>query len=296
MWAKFENGLIYNFTSDLYKWVELGCFATNIKGFGFENKQTIEVCGTDFISTEVEAVSIPITMDLYLTDQDRVREFDSLFNGKLVKLYYDGSGFIDPQDQLSKCWYRECELVKIDKSEQLSNGFYLLSVTFNPKSSKAKRDVFSSSTVEGVVGNDLQYPFYYPYFYSSGQQLISEIVNEGNRVGVVITIKNTGSTSLEKVNFYVDSANNVRQYASWLYDAVKLEAGRTLIIDSRPRTQKAKVYYETNESDVLNYRHPNPQYINFVSLYNGNNKFVFDFGRTSDIEVTIEIQEESGVL
>lgn len=296
-WAKLENGLIWNFTSDMFKWTEMGCFLSGLKGLGYENKLTVEVVGNDFITTERTPQQIIISGVLYFDSEDHLKQFDSLFNEQVFKLYYDGSGKIDPQDQISASWYKEVEVTSFEVAEKKINGFYEVAVEFTPVSAKAKRDVFTATTIDGIVGNNLQYPAYYPYFYSSGQQLVADILNEGNKVGVVIKVKNTGTTDLEKVNFYVDSSNNTRQYASWLYSAIKLEPNRTLTIDSRARTQEAVVTTEAGESsDVRNYQHPNPQYINFVEIANGENKFIFDFGRINDIEVTIEIQEESGVL
>ncbi len=296
-WAKLDSGVIWNFTNDMYTWVELGCFLANISGLGYENKLTVEVVGNDFITTERTPQQINITGSLLFDSEDHLKQFDSLFNNQVFKLYYDGSGLIDPQDQISAAWYKEVEITKFDVSEKKLNGFYEVSVTMTPVTAKAKRDVFIATTIDGIVGNNLQYPAYYPYFYSSGQQLVADIRNEGNTVGVVIKIKNTGDTDIEKVNFYVDSSNDVRQYASWLYSTVKLEPNKTLTLDSRPRTQEATVTTETGEkSSVVNFQHPNPQYVNFVNIYNGDNSFIFDFGRINDIEVTIEIQEESGVL
>lgn len=296
-WAKLDSGVIWNFTNDMYTWEQLGCFLASISGLGYENKLTVEVVGNDFITTERTPQQINITGTLLFDSEDHIKQFDNLFHQQVFKLYYDASGLIDPQDQISSAWYKEVEVTKFEVAEQKLNGFFEVAVTFTPVSSKAKRDVFTSTTVDGIVGNNLQYPTYYPYFYSSGQQLISEIRNEGNSVGVVIRIKNTGDTDLEKCNFYVDSTDGTRQYASWLYSSIKLEPNKTLTIDSRARTQEATVTTEAGESsNVVSFQHPNPQYVNFVNILNGDNSFYFDFGRTNDIEVTIEIQEESGVL
>jgi hypothetical protein len=172
----------------------------------------------------------------------------------------------------------------------VNTGFFICEMQFTPLSVMWRRDTTLASTASLLVGDPHIYPYVYPYFYQSEKKLYLNILNDGEKIGCKVTVTNNTEKPIETLEWVVTSGKN-KQYARWL-NGVSLAAGRTLEIDSNPSTQRAIVSYGDNEDDVGDYQEPNPQYINFVEIYSGNNQFAFNFDVIEGVQVDVSYTEQ----
>lgn len=77
---------------------------------------------------------------------------------------------------------------------------------------------------------------------------------------------------------------------------IGLAPDRTIVVDSNPSTQKAVVEYSGGEDDISDYQEANPQYINFIDIYPGNNQIVFNFGTVENVDVDVTYTEQVRAL
>lgn len=294
-WLKNNKQEIYNLTpASLYS-EEYGCLFSKMKGTGYETKLVVNSIGYDFSITEKNPTQVPISGFLYFRDPRQMKEFEDFKQDEVVRLYYDSTGRIDPRDQISKGYYKEVYVSKLDNGEEDNCGWFVCAVTMTPLSAVWRRDTVIASTVSGIIGDPHIIPFYYPYFYQSQQKLYLDLFNDGDRVGCKVIIKNNRLTSIDRLSWTVESGKR-KQYAEWLGGGSILASGRTLIIDSRPQTQEAIIIYENEESDVSLLRSPSTQFINFVDIFNGKNLFMFDVGGVDDVEIIVEYSEQTRVV
>lgn len=127
--------------------------------------------------------------------------------------------------------------------------------------------------------------------------MLLNVFNQGEKIGCVVEIKNKGGVALEQLEWMIDSDNNRRQYSRWLYGTTKLEPDRLFIVDSRPLTFRAEIEYLDNPPfNAVNFQDPNPQYINFVNIWSGDNRFIFNLGPIDDVEVTVSYSEQRRIM
>ncbi|MCL2599337.1 MAG: hypothetical protein FWD76_05480, partial [Firmicutes bacterium] len=176
-------------------------------------------------------------------------------------------------------------------------GMFVVDITITMLSAMWRRNNTIASQVIGVIGEPHQYPYYYPYFFMREQSLVLQLFNSSERTGCVVEIKNTSGHPVDRCAWQVNSDNNVAQYAKWLAGTVKLEDGRTMIVDSNPRTMRSQIESENQRPmDIANYQEPNPQYINFVDVYPGKNEFIFDLGTVDGVDVIVSYTEQARVV
>lgn len=276
---------------------EYASYFSTIDGTGFETKLSVTRVKYDFIVTEETPQQVPIKGKMYFRDPLHLRRFGEFMGDytKTVRLYYDPEGKIDPRSQIDRPWYKEVKITKLESGEQdKKTGFWICAMTFTPLSVMWRRDTTIASTTSTVVGDPHIYPYIYPYFYQSERKLYLNVLNDGERIGCKVTITNRKSTPLETLE-WTAVAGNVRQYAKWLAGD-GLASRRTLVVDSNPRTQMAVVQHDGEEDDVSDYQEPNPQFINFIDLYPGNNQIVFNLGTVDDVDVTVTYTEQVRAL
>lgn len=272
-------------------------YFSTIDGTGFETKLSVTRVKYDFIVTEETPQQVPIKGKMYFRDPLHLRRFGEFMGDytKTVRLYYDPEGKIDPRSQIDRPWYKEVKITKLESGEQdKKTGFWICTMTFTPLSVMWRRDTTIASTTSIVVGDPHIYPHIYPYFYQSERKLYLNVLNDGERIGCRVTITNRKAVPVETLE-WTAIAGDTRQYAKWLAGE-GLAPGRTLTVDSNPRTQTAVVEYGDQISDVSDYQEPNPQYINFVDLYPGNNQIVFNLGTVDDVDVTVTYTEQVRAL
>lgn len=297
LWLKNEAGEIWDLRpAGLLKETYASFFAT-LDGTGFETKLTFASVKNDFIVTEENPQQVPIKGKMYFRNPQHMKWFGEFIGdySKTVRLYYDPEGKIDPRSQLDRPWYKLTRITKLSSGEQdKKTGFWICDMVFTPLSVMWRRDTTIASTASLVVGDPHVYPFVYPYFYQSERKLFLNVLNDGERIGCRVSITNKGAHALGTQE-WTASNGDTRQYAKWL-DGVGLASGRTLVVDSNPTTQEASVQYGENSDDVSDYQEPNPQYINFIELYPGNNQIMFNLGTVDDVEVEVTYTEQVRVL
>ena len=150
----------------------------------------------------------------------------------------------------------------------------------------------SSTTISEAEAH--VYPFVYPYFYQNDQKLYVNILNTGERIGCEIKITNNSGSALNYVEWMATNGER-RQYAKWLAN-IGLENGRTLVIDSNPNTQRSVITHNSDQTDVQDYQEANPQYINFVDLFPGNNLIMFNLETISGVTIEVSYTEQVRAL
>jgi hypothetical protein len=293
MWLKNESGDIWNLRPNNLLKEDYCSFFKALEGAGFETKLNVSRIKYDFIVTEEVPQQVPLKGTMYfrsLAQKKRFSEFCGDFS-QTVSFYYDPEGKIQPQSQLSHPWYKVCKITKLSSKEMDTNtGFFICEMQFTPLSAMWRRDTTLASTASFVGGDPHTYPHIYPYFYQTDKRLYLNILNDGERVGCKIKITNNTEHALETLEWIVTSGK-YKQYAKWL-KSIGLAHGRTLEIDSNPSTQRSVVTYGNNEDDVSDYQEANPQYINFVDIYSGNNQFLFNFGVVEGVQVDVTYTEQ----
>lgn len=297
IWLTNEAGDVWDLRPSNIVTQVYASFFRGIDGTGFETKLSVSRVQYDFVVTEEAPQQVPIKGKMYFTSPLNMRRFGEFIGdyGKPITLFYDPEGKIDPRSQIDRPWYKTVKVTKLSSGEQdLKTGLWICDMVFTPLSVMWRRGVTIASTTNLVVGDPHVYPFIYPYFYQSERRLYLNVMNDGERIGCKIEIKNKGANPLGALEWSVISGDK-RQYAKWL-EGVGLASDRTLVIDSNPGTQEASVEYGDGKDDVADYQEANPQYINFVDLHPGNNQFIFNLGTVDDVEVTVSYTEQVRAL
>lgn len=294
LWGKNETNIIWNFVVRSLYTDEYGCDFNISDGLGYKKKLTTTIIGNDFITTETTSEIVSITGTATFRDPMHIKLFENWHGNKPFKLFYDPKGFILPDDQISAPFYKYVQITEFKHRLMNKDGLYPVSLVLQPSSAKWKSDTIIGSTISGISENPLYLPYYYPAFYQQGQRLYVNINNIGDEIGCVVKITNKNITPLTRAFWTVDSGNK-RQYAEWLAGTTKLEQNRTLIIDSRPLTERAIVEHGEDITNVRDEETANVQYIGFVSLLEGENIFSFDLGTVKNVDVVVEYTLEAGI-
>lgn len=297
LWLKNDSGDIWDLRPRRLLQAAYASFFSTLDGTGFETKLTVARVKYDFVITEETPQQVPIKGKMYFRDPTQMRRFGEFMGdyAQSVQLFYDPEGKIDPRSQIDRPWYKVVKITKLSSGEQdKKTGFWICDMVFTPLSVMWRRGTTIASTTSLVVGDPHVYPFIYPYFYQSERKLYLNVLNDGERIGCRISITNNGKNALGALEWSV-SSGDVRQYAKWL-DGIGLAPGRTLLIDSNPGSQEASVKYGEGSDDAGDYQEANPQYINFVDLYPGNNQIVFNLGTVDDVTVTASYTEQVRAL
>lgn len=297
IWLKNSVGEIWDLRPASLLNVINGSFLRALDGTGFETKLAFARVKNDFVVTEETPQQVNMTGTMYFRNPEHLKRFGEFVGdySNDVQFFYDPTGRIDPRSQIDRPWYKYVRIVKLTSGEQdEKTGYWICKMTFTPLSAMWRRDTVIASTASLVVGSPHVYAFVYPYFYQSESKLYLDILNEGERIGCRVKIKTLQSAPLTSLE-WVCSSGSRRQYAKWLA-GIGLAHDRSLVIDSTPNKQEATVYYGDNADDVQDYQEPNPQYINFVELYPGNNQIVFNLGTIEGAEVEVSYTEQVRAL
>ncbi len=298
IWFKNKAGDIWNLRPDKITDTFNCSFFYALDGTGFESKLAFARIKNDFVVTEEQPQQVPITGTMYFRNPEHLKRFSEFVGDYTQELqfFYDPTGRIDPRSQIDRPWYKWVRINKMTSGEQdAKTGYWLCKITCTPLSAMWRRDTTIASTVSQVIGDPHVYQFVYPYFYQSERKLYLDILNEGERIGCRVEIKNIKTGESLKTLEWVCSSGKSRQYAKWL-EGIGLAPGRTLVIDSTQSDQEATVQYGDNTDDVQDHQEPSPQYINFVELLPGNNQIVFNLGTIEGVEVKVSYTEQVRVL
>ncbi len=296
IWLKNDNGEIWDLRPKLILPDQYAAFITDLQGTGFKTKKTYSRINNDFVQTKDEPQQVDITGTIHFVSPAQMHRFSAFVGdyGNAMRLYYDPNGKIDPLSQIDRPWYKQVHITQIDSGEQTDVGLFKCKVKFTPLCAMWRRDRVIASTVTTPIGQPHVYSYVYPYFYQSERKLYLDILNEGEKIGCRIEIKNKKSTALQKLE-WVRNSGKTRQYAKWL-NGIGLASGRTLVVDSTPNSQESTVRYGNSFDDVQDYQEPNPQYINFVELLPGNNQIIFNLGDINGVDIIVSYVEQERLL
>lgn len=280
----------------------------SISGLGYNQEITQNQVGVSYFISKISSQNSPIKGTMLFWDDEHIRNFQEYigdFRNPFL-LYYSPSGEFEPYDRISKIFYKRVTVSIVDKGEKNAYGCYECDVTFVPQDDVWKRDITYSVTDIGMAGNALTYPYTYPYVYGGRNALVLEIENRGREVGCKITIKNNSEVVLGNIEWfsehtYVDQYGVLQtevQRAKWYTEStsVTLQSGYSLIVDSNALSQEAIVKFTDGTSQsVVNQQEPSWDYINFVQLKNGSNRFVF-YVDNDNIDITVEYTEQKEII
>lgn len=297
IWLKNNAGEVWNLRPTQPFTEPKSSFLYAIDGTGFETKLTVARVKYDFVVTDEEPKQIDIQGQMYFVSPANMKSFGEFVGDyeQNVRFYYDPEGKIDPHSQMEHPWYKEVRITKLNSGEcDKKTGMFVCKMAFTPLSVMWRRDTVIASSTTAVQSNAHVYSFTYPYFYQNEHRLYLAINNTGERIGCKVNITNTGAVSLPKCAWTVTSGN-IRQYAQWL-ENIGLEPHKTLVVDSNPSSQESTVKLNGSAEDVADYQEANPQYINFIELYPGENLIVFDVGTIENVIIEVSYTEQLRVL
>lgn len=291
--------------------IENGCPFISIKGMGYEQDITQKQVEVDYFISEISSKNKAVSGVLYFYGTEHVKKFCAFIGDfrKQFKLFYSPNGEYKPYDPISPIFYKYVTISAIDKTELNQYGWYECSTTFTTQSDLWKRDI--SYSIEGVpsVGDPLVYPYHYDdseYIFGGRAIYSIEVNNEGRETGCIVSITNNGETPLTEVewfieNTYKDAFGNDQttiQRSKWFTqeDKLTLYEGYTLIVNSNPTTQEAKVVFTDGTSQsVVSLQEPSWDYINFVTVKNGVNRIVF-YVDNPDVKIDFSYSEQKELI
>ncbi len=283
-----------------------GCPLLSVGGLGYSQDITQNQIGVDYFVSKVSSKNNTVTGTFLFWGDEHLENFQNFvgdFRKQLV-LFYAPKGDLEVGDQISEdLVYRKNVIIsQVGKTEKTTAGVYECAVTFVPQSDVWKRKVVYEKEEVTMVGEPLVYPYTYPYVYGDKDTFSIDIDNYGRETGCKITITNTGDKVLGNVEWYLDSSyvddygvqHTDTQRSKWL---LGLRQGDKLVVDSNATTQQAIVVYSLDgtSQNVVSAQEPSWDYINFVQLPHGHNKFVF-FAEQNNVSVRFEYYEQKELI
>lgn len=280
---------------------ENACPFLEIKGMGYRQDVTQTQVNTEYFVSKVLSKNQSITGVLYFQDDEHIKAFQEFvgdFRQQLF-LYYSPSAEFEPYDQLSAPYYKKVIISIVDKTEKDITGWYLVPMTLSTQNDVWNRDRYYQATVDqdAMVGNPLVYPYTYSYILGGRNTLAIDFNNEGREVGCQIRIKNRSESDITNIEWYLDrkfvdaygEEQEEAQRSKW---NLSLSPNSTLIVDSNPLTQEARIIYEDGSSQsVVDVQEPSWDYINFVQVQHGQNRLVFYVGN-DNVDITFIYREQ----
>jgi len=297
LWLKNNNGEVWDLmlVPDDYD-KKSGSLAFDINEFGgYVDEVGLSQVSSSFVVDKRTPKNKDMSCTMLFADHNHIKEFNAFIQDlDNLKLFYDPEGLILPETQVLQGWYKRCAFVSIGVPTQGKHGYFECSVDFTFLTSKWQRDTVLSSTTMGIIGEPLVFPFYYPFWFTKEGKIGIEINNENDETSCRIEITNNTDSVLDKCSWIAYYADGTRQLAEWMAGFNKLRAGRTLIVDGEPSAEMAVVVGENIATEIVT-REQNisTKYENFVTIKNGINKILFDFGgQNENVEVLLTYREQ----
>lgn len=279
------------------------CPLLGIAGMGYSQNVTQNQVGIDYFISEITSKNTPITGTLLFWHDKHLRLFQEFVGDfrKQLRLFYSPSGAFHIDDQTSDVFYKDVLLTQVGKTELTAYSTYECAVTFTPQSDVWKSDHKYKVADVATVGEALVYPYVYPYMYGGKETLALNIDNSGRETGCVVKITNSGDTTQKDIEWhcehtYTDSYGVEHTDVSKARFYINLAPGATLVVNSNALTQESTVNYSdgTGQNVVAN-QEPSWEYINFIQLAHGANRFIF-FLPTTNLSVEVEYSEQREII
>lgn len=303
-WLKdIKTQAVWNFTPTNPREEYGGCVFASVKGLGFENNIEQTQVSIDYFIDRVASKNKNITGILYFKSPKHKESFQEFIGdfSKQFELHYSPDGSIIASDQISKSWYKNIIINKLDTGERNKLGWYECDFSMTTQSDVWKRDIELISNGLELFGTPLTYPYFYKTTYGGAETLALDITNFGRETGCTIEIVNTNdSGNIENpswilINKYTDIMGNEQQLYQYAKFNVKLRPNRKLIIDSNPLNQRALIESMTeniyNYENIRNNEEIDFDYINYITIPNGQNTIYFNIGGGNQADISVKYSE-----
>lgn len=288
MWLKKEDtGAIWDVMPQNPYLTEGGCFFAHPEGLGYEQDISQKQVNVDYFINEIKSKNHSISVEAYFNGNQHLANFVDFIGdfSEQFNLYYSPDGSIDPDDQISKPYYKPVVISNFERGEMNSAGFIVCKISFTSQSDVWKKDyVYSVQTSESVATMEqLQYPYVYPYTFE-GDNLVAIIIeNNGRETGCEITIKNLSSSARITNPGWAVERTIVDKYGNEIKEVqkgvfyVSLGENDAVYVNSMDTAQEAKYIHSDNSSEsIVSLQEPSWDYINFVRLKHGTNRFILN--------------------
>lgn len=310
IWLKDpETGAIWDLLPKDSTLCDGGCALIAPAGFGYSQDVTQEQVEIDYFISQIKSKNQSITGTFYFNNDEHLQNFQKYVGDfrRQFLLYYSPSGEYEPYDEISSPYYKPVIISSIKKGEKSLYGYYECEATFSTQSDVWKRDIYLGIRGKLVMqGEPLVYPYIYPYVLGGRNLYAIEVQNAGRETGCKILIKNNAETPLTQIEWFVDHTyideygvqHTETQRSKWYTEntTIALQKDYELYVDSAPTTQEAKVNYPNGISQsVVAWQEPSWEYINFVRIKHGFNRFVF-YIESQNVDIGITYQEQKELI
>lgn len=279
------------------------CPLLGISGLGYSQNVTQNQVGVDYFISEITSKNTPITGTLLFWHDKHLRLFQEFVGDfrKQLRLFYSPSGAFHIDDHTSNVFYKDVLLTQVGKTEMTQYSTYECAVTFTPQSDVWKSDHTYKIADVANAGTALVYPYVYPYVYGGNETLALNIDNKGRETGCVVRIKNTSANVENEIEWhcvhsYVDSYGETHEDVSKARFYLNLAPGAELLVNSNALTQQAKVTFSDGTGqNVVASQEPSWEYINFIQLEHGENRFIF-FLPTTNLSIQVTYTEQREII
>ena len=277
-----------------------------ISGLGYSQALTQNQVGVDYFVSEITSKNVPIKGSLYFWNTTHIARFQDCvgdFRDSLM-LYYSPSGEFHIGDDISKIYYKPVKITQIDKTEYTKFGYFECATIITPQSDVWKRDVqFEAEIDTKNIGEPLVYPFTYPYVFGGRNTISLEIENTGRETGCKVMITNNSAKPIQTVEWFCDN-HYLNQYNIEVDEVQRAkfyvtlsESGTMFTIDSNALTQEATVTYNDGTSQsVVAQQEPSTDYINFIQLRHGMNRFIFYLDNIEGVTINVSYTDQKEII
>lgn len=305
MWIeKKSTGEIWNCLPENPYSTSGGCFFAHPTGLGYEQDISQKQVNVDYIIDHIKTVNQDVVVEAYFNGVEHLENFTK-FVGDFEEqflLYYSPDGSIEPYDMVSKPYYKPIIISKVGRGEMNSAGFIVCDISLKTQSDVWRKDyIYTIERTDSSSLQTLEYPYTYPYRIDGEDFLAISIENSGRETGCVVEVKNVSQDNAtnpwwSSTRIIVDKYGNTIEEAQKAKFYVTLTENDTLYVDSNDTTQEAKVIFSdaTSES-VVSLQEPSWEFINFIRLKHGTNRFVFDVSG-KDLSIKIKYAELKEVI
>lgn len=280
-----------------------GCMFANPSGLGYAQEISQNQIDVDYFIKSIKSQNQTVNVEAYFNGDEHLANFVNFIGdfSQPMRLYYSPDGSIEPYDQISRPYYKSVVISDFEKSEKNAAGWYVCKLKFTSQSDVWRKDYEYSATVDGTqVGSPLVYPYEYPYQFGGTNTLVINVDNEGRETGCIVRIKNNSSATLANPEWFsehivIDRYGNENTEVQRGKFYVSLAQNAELYVDSNATTQQAKVVNNNNDENVAYLQEPSWDYINFIKLKHGTNRFVF-YVNQANITVVVDFAELKEVV
>lgn len=297
MWLeKQKTGIIWDcLPVNPYK-TENGCFFANPDGLGYEQDISQKQVNVDYFINEIKSTNQEVIVDAYFNGNEHLKNFVDFVGDfeEQLYLYYSPDGKIEPYDRISKPYYKPVVISRFERGEMNTAGFIVCRISFKSQSDVWRKDyVYYKEGVDTITAETLTYPYTYPYVFEGNNVLAIEIENEGRETGCEVTIANVSdSSNISNISWVlthtiVDKYGNTIEEVQRAKFYVSIGNNEMIYVNSNDISQEAKVIHSDKTSEsVVSLQEPSWDYINFIRLRHGTNRFIFNI---QNKDVTIKI-------